>query len=70
MRVVGLISDGGDGSASLQWFTNIELAESYLDDDEHCEQFGMNEGSFAADLTLPDGTDLEAMGIRVWSENA
>lgn len=68
MRVVGLIIDGGDGSASLQWFTNIELAESYLDD-EHCEQFGMNEGSFAADLTLPDGTDLKSIGIHVWCEN-
>lgn len=69
LRVVALISDSGDGTSTLEWFTNIEKAEGCLNDDDLCQYFSANDGSFAADLSFPDGTDLLACGIYVWAEN-
>lgn len=45
MKVAILITDGGDGSASLSWFKDLELAQTVADTDDWCETFGMNEGS-------------------------
>ena len=67
IRVVALVRDCGDGSCGLHWFTNIEKAQAILDDQG--EQYGVNEGSFAVDLKLPDGTDLAAAGIHVDDED-
>ena len=69
IRVVALVRDCGDGSCGLHWFTNIEKAQAILDDDDQCEQYGVNEGSFAVDLKLPDSTDLAAAGIHVDDED-
>ena len=66
MKVYGLISDGGDGSASLQSIRTEEEVDKILNDDEQAEWYGLNEGGPAVELTLPDGTDLEAMGIHFW----
>lgn len=55
MKVAILISDGGDGSASLRWFKNLKLADELTDDDEHCEMFGLNEGGPAEIIEVPDG---------------
>ena len=69
IRVVALVRDCGDGSCGIHWFTNIEKAQAILDDDDQCEQYGVNEGSFAVDLKLPDSTDLAAAGIYVDEED-
>ena len=68
MRVVGLIRDCGDGSCGMRWLTDIEKAKTLLDDDNHCETYGCNEGSFAADITLPDNIDLSLAGFYIDNE--
>lgn len=46
MKVAILICDGGDGSAVLRWFKNIELADALANSEEsEYEEFYMNEGS-------------------------
>lgn len=63
MKVAILISDGGDGYASLRWFKNTELAREVID--EH-EQFYMNEGveviDVPEDFNPPGGFDDEYYG--------
>lgn len=44
MKVALLISDGGDGSASIRYFKDIKYANELADCDEYCETFGLNEG--------------------------
>lgn len=41
MKVAILICDGGDGSASLSWFKNIDLAKTLCD---KYEEYYQNEG--------------------------
>lgn len=63
MKVAILISDDGDGTASLRWFKNIELAEEIA---EEKDQFNMNEGSeiidVPEDFNPPGGFDDEYYG--------
>lgn len=68
MRVAILIADGGDGSASLSWFRDIELANKVANDDDHCETFGMNEGGTTIidvhdDFIPPGGWDDENFSL-------
>lgn len=44
MKVALLISDGGDGSACIHYFKDIEYARTLEVCNEHCEVFGLNEG--------------------------
>lgn len=60
--IYGLICDGGDGSASLRWYSNKEKVDNLLFDE--CEDYYMNEGSPAVTLTVPIDFDLTAAGIR------
>ncbi|WXH66003.1 hypothetical protein NDAWWUGD_CDS0085 [Salmonella phage SeKF_80] len=55
MKVAIIISDGGDGSASLLWFKDLKLADELTSDDEHCEVFGLNEGGPAEIIEVPEG---------------
>ncbi len=63
MKVAILISDGGDGYASLRWFKNIELAREVVDE---YDQFNMNEGveviEVPEDFNPPGGFDDEYYG--------
>lgn len=61
IKVYALISDNGDGSASIHWFKNGELVDKLLDDDP--EYWYLNEGSPAETLLFPDGTDVESFGF-------
>jgi hypothetical protein len=44
-RIYYLVSDGGDGSASVRFFKDGEKAQSLCDDDNMCEIYGLNEGT-------------------------
>jgi hypothetical protein len=44
-RIYYLVSDGGDGSASVRFFRDGEKAQALCDDDDQCEAYGLNEGS-------------------------
>jgi hypothetical protein len=68
MKIFGIISSNGDGSNSINWFKNPELAEHLLSSDEHYETFGCNEGSFAETINFPDGVKPEDCGIS-FSDN-
>jgi hypothetical protein len=56
----GLIADNGDGSNSVNWYTNKELVDYLLTNDE--SYYG-NEGSPAVTLTIPDELPLESLGL-------
>lgn len=45
MKIALVIADGGDGSASIRFFRDTLLAEKVVEDDNNCEELGMNEGS-------------------------
>lgn len=68
-KIYGLIHDGGDGSASLQWFSDEAEVDRLLDqdlDDESGESYNtyyMNEGSPAVTLTVDADFDFKAAGI-------
>ena len=62
--IYGLICDGGDGSAHVRWFSDKELVDTILDDDNYSEEYVMNEGSPAVTLTVPHDFDFAAAGIR------
>lgn len=62
MEVAILIQDCGDGSACLCWFKDLGLADQLANDDNYCEEFGVNEGSATVievpyDWTPPCGFD-------------
>lgn len=61
--VYGLISDSGDGTSHVRWFRNKDIVDKLLNDDEYCEQYGVNEGSPAETLTFPDDLDLTECGF-------
>ena len=64
--VYGLVSDGGDGSASIRWFRNKELVDSLLDDNEI---YFINEGGLADTFTFPIALDLEECGFLFSDED-
>ena len=61
MKVYGLICDSGDGSATIQWYTDRAKVDKLLEEEEYYQ----NEGRPRATLTIPDGVILEAIGIWV-----
>ena len=61
MKIYGLIKDGGDGGARIRWYSSLKLVEELLEDQDYYQ----NEGEPAAELTIPDGVDLEAIGISL-----
>lgn len=53
MKVALLVADGGDGSASIRFFRDIELADRLAGGDEHCETYCWNEG-YPTYIEVPD----------------
>ena len=64
IKIYGLVSDNGDGSASVHWFKNDINVEQLMEDD--VETWGMNEGYPAEILTFPDGFDFDTCGITFY----
>ena len=58
----GLIADGGDGSNSVEWYTNKTLVNHLL---KRNEIYYGNEGTPAVTLNLPDDIDLNTLGIFI-----
>jgi len=63
-KVFGLVRNCGDGSATMDWFRDEAKATRFVKDDRFCEDYGQNEGSFAAELEFPDSLDLDSCGFR------
>jgi hypothetical protein len=64
-KVYGIITDGGDGSAGIRWYTNKELVDHILSDDyEYFDYVQVNEG-IPIILTLPDNLDLKEAGFYI-----
>lgn len=66
MKIAYVVSDNGDGSASVRWFKNAAKAQAVVDNDLNCDQFGQNEGSINT-LTLPDDFDLDSLGLSEYA---
>lgn len=63
--IYGLISDGGDGSASMRWYRTQAEVDHMLDEDNGYEDFwAANEGSASEVLTFPASLNLEECGFR------
>lgn len=60
MQLYALVSDGGDGSNSIQWFANYARAKSFI---EHDEEYFTNDDVEV--LVLPDGFDITTLGISI-----
>lgn len=60
-RIYGLVSDGCDGSASIYWFRDGDLASRLV---QSHESFNLNDCGVSEVLTFPDDLDLEACGFR------
>jgi hypothetical protein len=59
-----LIADSGDGSGYIQYFTDKELVDALLDNDDYCEKYWMNDGS-PKKILLPDIVDINMCGIEI-----
>lgn len=62
-KIYGLLSDNGDGSASIHWFKSYRLCERLMEED--LERWGMNEGSPCETLTFPNELNLEECGFEI-----
>ena len=51
--VYGLARDNGDGSNSISWFRDKAIVDELLDGDDHCEEFGCNDGGPSETLEFP-----------------
>jgi hypothetical protein len=60
MQLYALVSDGGDGSNSIQWFADYARAKSFI---EYDEEYSTNDDIEV--LVLPDGFDLSTLGISI-----
>lgn len=60
MQLYALVSDGGDGSASIQWFGDYARAKSFIKWDE---EYYTNDDVEV--LVLPEGFDLSTLGISI-----
>ena len=58
-KLYGLIADLGDGSNTINWYTNKTLVNHLLKDEEI--YYG-NEGLPAVTLNLPDDFNLNSLG--------
>lgn len=70
MKLYYYTSDNGDGSSSVLWCTeeHITELESRMNDEDNPnwdQDLYANEGS-ASYITLPDGFDLDSLGITKW----
>jgi len=59
IKLYGLISDNGDGSNSVHWYTNKTLIDYLLKEDE---TYYANNGSPTVTLNLPDDFNLNTLG--------
>jgi len=65
--IYGLISDNGDGSASMHWFrTKAEVDEMLDEGNGHESYWSANEGGPSETLTFPADLDLEAAGFSFY----
>lgn len=60
-QVYGLLSDNGDGSASIHWFKSYKLCEKLMEEDP--ERWYMNEDSPCESLTFPAELNLDECGF-------
>lgn len=58
--IYGLIADNGDGFNSIHWYTNKELVDYLLENDE---SYYSNGNKPAAILNIPNNLDLKAIGF-------
>lgn len=64
MQQIGYVTrDNGDGSASVLFFKNVDLAQKLVDGDAYCDEFYGNDGEVRI-LTFPDIVDLNSCGFR------
>ena len=69
MQQIGYVTrDNGDGSASVLFFKNVDLAQKLVDDDSYCDEFYGNDGEVRI-LTFPDIVDLNSCGFRFSDSN-
>lgn len=63
-KIYALVCDGQDGSASITWFKDSDIALSLIDPtgDNWRDEFNLNSG-FAEILEFPDSVNLEACGF-------
>lgn len=59
MKLYFLVWDGGDGSASVEWFKHESRAEHLLD------EAGYNLNDHVGSITLPDGFNLNTLGVGI-----
>ena len=45
MKIALVIADGGDGSASIRFFKDVDLAEEVAYHDYFCEELSISEGA-------------------------
>ena len=63
-KIFGLISDNGDGSASMHWYRSEDKMNEMLDTDNgHEEYWSANDCGPAETLTFPAELDLEKCGF-------
>lgn len=65
VTIYGLISDNGDGSASMHWFRSKDKVDEMLDEENGHEQYwSANDCGPSQKLTFPDDLDLKKAGFR------
>jgi hypothetical protein len=62
MKLYYYTIDGGDGSNSVGWCTEENLAALYEVMENDPETYGANEGSTSS-ITLPDDFDVSTLGL-------
>ena len=67
IKIYGLVSDNGDGSASVHWFKDIDSVNAAMEYD--VSTWSMNEDYPAEILTFPDGFDFDACGITFYEDD-
>lgn len=61
--IYGLISDNGDGSASMRWYRTQAEVDYMLDEENGYEHMWDNDGCAAEVLTFPADLDLTKCGF-------
>ena len=65
MKLYVLVCDGGDGSASVEWFKHRDRASQLIDENDY---YRCND--HVSSITLPDGFDVNTLGISINEEEA
>lgn len=65
MKIYGIIEDGGDGSASIGWYSKEDADYVLSNDYEYFDYVQMNEGEPAQVIDIPYGFTPLDLGIRM-----